>query len=119
MRELLYHEDNKGGGIKGRGECYSYATIKPPLTPTGQKPEYAQLLDIVLHACTIPYNLDSFGIAGSMHLGVIESALCLQCQRLVWLPRPEITRVVLRFGMFGQYRLVFSGYFTNRYKRKT
>ncbi len=29
------------------------------------------------------------------------------------------TRVVLRFSIFGQYWLVFSWYFTNRYQRKT
>ena len=50
MRELLYHEDSNGGGIKGWGECYSYSAINPPLTLTGQKPEYARLLDILLHA---------------------------------------------------------------------
>jgi hypothetical protein len=93
MGKLLYHEGNKGGGIEGWGECYSYSTINPPLTLTGQKPEYARLLDIALHAYTILCNLDSLGIAGSLHLGVIESALCLQCQGHVWLPRPEITKV--------------------------
>jgi hypothetical protein len=93
MRELLYHEDNNEGGIEGWGECYSYSAIIPPLTLTGRKPEYAWLLDIALHACTILCNLDSLGIAGSLHLGVIESALCLQCQGRVWLPRPEITKV--------------------------
>jgi hypothetical protein len=31
----------------------------------------------------------------------------------------KISRVVLRFGMFGWYRLVLSWYFTNQYQRKT
>jgi hypothetical protein len=93
MSELLYHENNKGGGVKGWSECYSYSAIIPPLPLTGQKTEYARLLDIALHACTILCNLDSLGIAGSLHLGVIESALCLQCRGHVRLPRPEITKV--------------------------
>jgi hypothetical protein len=93
MKELLYHKDNEGGGIKGWGKCYFYSAIIPPLTLTGQKPEYARLLDIALHACIILCNLDRLGIAGSLRLGVIESALCLQCRGHVWLPRPEITKV--------------------------
>ncbi len=62
---------------------------------------------------------ESLTLSAYSTLGVIRVQAGTKKPVLVLFDRYIIYRAVLRYGIFGQYWMVFSWYFTNRYQRKT